>query len=67
MSKREVIFQKKVNYAECSDSDAEEETVASAEWVQNDKKPVSCPFGKKEPQKYGFDITKADKIFDLLL
>jgi hypothetical protein len=26
-------FQKKVNYAECSDSDAEEETVASAEWV----------------------------------
>jgi len=22
---------------------------------------------KKEPEKYGFDITKADKIFDLLL
>jgi hypothetical protein len=28
---------------------------------------VSCPFGKKEPEKFGFDITKADKIFDLLL
>ena len=26
-----------------------------------------CPFGKKEPESYGFDITKADKIFDLLL
>ena len=26
-----------------------------------------CPFGKKEPESYGLDITKADKIFDLLL
>ena len=33
----------------------------------NSKKPVTCPFGKKEPESYGFDITKADKIFDLLL
>ena len=24
-------------------------------------------FGNKEPEKYGFDITKTDKIFDLLL
>src|SRR6185437_1204534 len=31
------------------------------------QKPISCPFGNKEPEKYGFDITKADKIFDLLL
>jgi len=28
---------------------------------------VTCPFGKKEPEQYGFDITKADKIFNLLL
>ena len=41
--------------------------VGSAEWVQNNKKPISCPFGNKEHKKYGFDITKADKIFDLLL
>ena len=41
--------------------------VGSAEWVQNNKKPISCPFGNKEPEKYGFDITKADKVFDLLL
>ena len=38
-----------------------------AEWIQNSKKPVTCPFRKKEPESYGFDITKADKIFDLLL
>jgi len=41
--------------------------VGSAEWVQNNKKPISCPFSNKEPKKYGFDITKADKIFDLLV
>jgi hypothetical protein len=28
---------------------------------------VSCPFGKKEPERFSFDITKDDKIFDLLL
>jgi hypothetical protein len=28
---------------------------------------VSCLFGKKEPEKFSFDITKADKIFVLLL
>ena len=28
---------------------------------------MTCPFGKKEPESYGFNITKADKIFDLLL
>ena len=49
------------------ESEEEQETVASAEWIQNSKKPVTCPFGKKEPESYGFDITKADKIFDLLL
>jgi hypothetical protein len=28
---------------------------------------VSCPFGKKELEKFGFDITKIDNIFDMLL
>jgi hypothetical protein len=63
-------FQKKVNFVEYSadhDSDEEQETVASAEWIQNNKKLLTCPVGKKEPESYGFDITKADKIFDLLL
>ena len=62
-------FQKKVNFVDCSDtSDSDDDQmVGSAEWVQNNKKTISCPFGNKEPEKYGFDITKADKIFDLLL
>ena len=63
-------FQKKINYVEYSandESEEEQETVASAEWIQNSKKLVTCPIGKKEPESYGFDITKADKIFDLLL
>ena len=41
--------------------------VGSDEWVQNNKKPISCPFGNKELEKFGFDIIKAYKIFDLLL
>ena len=63
-------FQQKINYVEYSadhDSNEEQETVASAEWVENSKKLVMCLFGKKEPELYGFDIPKADKIFDLLL
>ena len=63
-------FQKKNNYVEYffnDESEEEQETVASSEWIQSSKKPVMCPFGKKEPESYGFDITKADKIFDLLL
>ena len=31
------------------------------------KKPMSCPFGHKEPEKFAFDITKADRIFHFLL
>ena len=70
MNRKRNNFQKKVNFAESADSpdsDEEEELVASAEWVQGNKKPLSCLFGKKEPKSFGFDITKADKIFDLLL
>lgn len=61
-------FSKKVNmveYGDASDSDSENE-IGVAEWV-NTKKSISCPFGKKEPEKFGFDITKADGIFDILL
>jgi len=49
-------FQKKVNFAESADgpnSDEEEEMVASGEWIQGSKKPVSCSFGKKEPENFG--------------
>ena len=54
-----------VDEAAISDSD-EEPVIDLAEWVKN-KKPMSCPFGHKEPEKFVFDITKADRIFDFLL
>ena len=62
-------FQTKVNFADCSNSSNsdDDQMVGSAKWVQNNKKPISFPFRNKEPEKFGFDITKADKIFDLLL
>jgi hypothetical protein len=59
-------FQKKVSYVDYSDSEDEDNMIGLTEWVKV-KKTVSCPFGKKEPEKFSFDITKADKIFDMLL
>ena len=46
----------------------DEEEVALAEWARN-KKTMLCPWvtEKADEKKYDFDITKADKIFDLLL
>jgi hypothetical protein len=37
-----------------------------AEWTRN-KKPVSCPWVKDNIEKYNFDVSKVDKIFDFLL
>ena len=54
-----------VNEVASSVSD-EEPVIGLAELVKN-KKPMSCPFGHKEPKKFAFDITKADRIFDFLL
>ena len=45
-------FQKKVNftdYSDSSDSD-DDQMVGSTEWVQNNRRPISCPFGNKEPE-----------------
>jgi hypothetical protein len=53
-------FHKKVSYVDYSDLEDEDNMIGLAEWVKG-KKTVSCPFGKKEPEKFGFDITKADK------
>ena len=39
-----------MEYSANDDSEEEKEMVTSAEWVQNSKKPVTCPFGKKEPE-----------------
>ena len=54
-----------VDEARSSDSD-EEPVIGLAESVKN-KKPMSYPLGQKEPEKFAFDITKADRIFDFLL
>ena len=52
---------------EAASSDFDEELVIGlVEWVKN-KKPMSCPFGDKELEKFAFNITKADRIFDFLL
>jgi len=60
-------WNKKVSFVdEAGSSDSDEEPVGLAEWVKN-KKPLSCPFGQKEPKKFAFDITKADRIFDFLV
>jgi hypothetical protein len=61
-------WSKKVSFVEeVEDSDSDEEPVIGlAECVKN-KKLISCTFGQKEPEKFTFDTTKADKIFDLLL
>jgi hypothetical protein len=59
-------FQKKVSYVDYSDSEDEDNVIGLAKWVKG-KKIGSYPFGKKEPEKFSFDITKADKIFVLLL
>jgi hypothetical protein len=53
-----------------SDEDAE---ICMAEWVDTPKgKPMTCPFLKPEPGKKGemkftFDISKCEKLFDVLL
>jgi hypothetical protein len=61
-------WSKKVSFVdEVEDSDSDEEPIIGlAEWVKN-KRPISYPFGQKELEKFTFDITKADRIFDLLL
>ena len=52
---------------EVEDSNSDDGPVIGlAEWVKN-KRPISCPFGQRGPEKFTFDITKADRIFDLLL
>nr|ABA98296.1 retrotransposon protein, putative, unclassified [Oryza sativa Japonica Group] len=51
-----------------SDDDDDDSEIAAAEWVRS-KKVIPCQWVKSsgKEEKYDFDITKADKIFDLLL
>nr|AAT93877.1 putative polyprotein [Oryza sativa Japonica Group] len=63
---------KKVNhvcpYMYGSDDDEADSEIAAAKWVRS-KNVIPCQWVKSsgKEEKYDFDITKADKIFDLLL
>nr|AAX96273.1 retrotransposon protein, putative, unclassified [Oryza sativa Japonica Group]ABA93376.1 retrotransposon protein, putative, unclassified [Oryza sativa Japonica Group] len=50
------------------DDNEDDSEIAAAEWVRS-KKVIPCQWVKSsgKEEKYDFDITKADKIFDLLL
>ncbi len=50
------------------DDDDDDSEIAVAEWVRS-KKVIPCQWVKSsgKEERYDFDITKADKIFDLLL
>jgi hypothetical protein len=62
-----------VNYMEESLASEEEEEVCVAEWVDTPgNKPISCSFlkygaGKKDEMKCTFDVSKCEKLFELLL
>jgi hypothetical protein len=62
-----------VNYMEEGSASEEEGEVCVAEWVDTPgNKHISCLFfkygaGKKDEMKYIFDVSKCDKLFDLLL
>ena len=60
------MFQKKVKFSGDSSDSENEAEIGLAEWTRK-KELVLCLFAKKEKEKYGFNITKADMIFDLLL
>jgi hypothetical protein len=59
-------FEKNITFLGDSYDSKDEAKIGLAEGTRN-KKPVLCLFAKKDTEKYGFDITKANRIFDFLL
>lgn len=55
-------------YSYASDSEDEDPEIGLAEWSRN-KKAVVCQWVKntRKEERHDFDISKADRIFDLLL
>jgi hypothetical protein len=47
--------------------------ICVAEWVEKTRgKPISCSFlkpneGQRDEMRYAFDVSKCDRLFDLLL
>jgi hypothetical protein len=62
-----------VNFADEEADDEEGNEICVAEWVENPgNKPISCSFlkpnrGRREEMRYTFDVSKCDRLFDLLL
>jgi hypothetical protein len=62
-----------VNWAGKDASSEDDSEVCVAEWVDTPRdKPLSCFFlkpspGKKDEVKFTFDVSKCDKLFDVLL
>jgi hypothetical protein len=55
-----------VNFARDSFDPKDEAVIGLVEWTKK-KELVSGLFAKKENEKYRFDVTMVDRIFDLLL
>jgi hypothetical protein len=49
-----------------ADSDGDNLEFAITEWTWS-KAPISCPWVKESKNTYGFDVKKANRIFNLLL
>jgi hypothetical protein len=53
--------------------DEEGNEICVSEWVEKPgEKPISCSFlkpngGRREVMRYTFDVSKCDRLFDLLL
>ena len=60
------MFRKRVNFAGDSSDSENKAEIGLAEWTKK-KEPVSSPFVKKEKEKFRFDVTRVDQIFDPLL
>jgi hypothetical protein len=67
---------KEKQHLHCVDDEVEDEEgnkICVAEWVEKPgDKPILCSFlkpyeGRRDEMKYTFDVSKCDRLFDLLL
>jgi hypothetical protein len=62
-----------VNFVDEEADNEEGNEICVAKWVENPRdKPISCSFlkpngGRREEMRYTFDLSKCDRLFDLLL
>jgi hypothetical protein len=61
-----------VNYIRDESVSDDEDGVCVVEWVNTKDQPLACAFlkpspGRKDEMKYTFDMSKCDKLFDVLL